>query len=94
MSREEVALRSMGIIGGHWGSLGTCTAGIAGMAPPHLFVGFCPGIWGVGAGMAVAFLDCIPKPLARDIPKAPHGAFAAISQLHGGVGFVSLPRLL
>ena len=52
--------------GHHWGSLGT--AGIAGMAPPHLFVGTCPEpeIGGVGAGMAVAFLDCIPKTL-------PHG---------------------
>ena len=30
----------------------------------------------------------------RAIPKAPHSAFAAISQLYGDVSFVSLPRLL
>ena len=32
------------------------------------------------------------SPYAR-APKAPRGAVAAPSQLHGGVGFVSLPRL-
>ena len=58
---------SLGTTGHDWGPLGT--AGIAGMPPPPFVLGSCPPLGGVGAGMAGAFSDCIPKGLPPgDIP--------------------------
>ena len=44
------------ITGGKWALQASSYRGIAGMAPPSVFVGLCPPFWEGRAGMASAFL--------------------------------------